>query len=181
VPSRPDSSASAASDEEEPLAERVTALHGLLEIILCTASGPHGQAGSLDSHERAVLDRALFRTYARAGITTDAATHDRPAPLLRDLAATLSEMPGEAADSLAARLDCYVEGSLSAGLFAGPTNVSLDRAFVVFQIRDLAEELRPLLAGGKEPGLVRQPGKMRHLELTGMDDSHAENSESGAE
>jgi conjugal transfer ATP-binding protein TraC len=53
-------------------------------------------------------------------------------------------MPGEVADSLAARLDRYVEGSLSAGLFAGPTNVSLDRPFVVFQIRDLAEELRPL-------------------------------------
>ena len=141
---RPGSIASTAVDEEEPLAERVTALLGLLEVMLCTASGPSGQAGSLDTHERAVLDRALYRTYARAGITTDAATHDRPAPLLRDLAATLSEMPGEVADSLAARLDRYVEGSLSAGLFAGPTNVSLDRPFVVFQIRDLAEELRPL-------------------------------------
>jgi type IV secretory pathway VirB4 component len=53
-------------------------------------------------------------------------------------------MPGGVADSLAARLERYVEGSLSAGLFAGPTNVSLDRSFVVFQVRDLAEELRPL-------------------------------------
>jgi conjugal transfer ATP-binding protein TraC len=132
------------ADEEEPLAERVTALLGLLEVMLCAGSGPHGQAGSLDAHERAVLDRALYRTYAVAGITTDSVSHDRPAPLLRDLAATLSEMPGEVAASLAARLERYVVGSLSAGLFAGPTNVSLDRPFVVFQIRDLAEELRPL-------------------------------------
>ncbi len=35
--------------------------------------------------------------------------------------------------------------------------------------------------GGKEPGLIREPGKMRHPELTGMDDGHAETSESGAE
>jgi len=35
--------------------------------------------------------------------------------------------------------------------------------------------------GGKEPGLIREPGKMRHLELTGIDDGHAETSESGAE
>jgi hypothetical protein len=38
-----------------------------------------------------------------------------------------------------------------------------------------------------EPGLVRttghcaEPGKIRHLDLTGMDDGHAETSESGAE
>jgi conjugal transfer ATP-binding protein TraC len=140
----PASSSSPVVDEEEPLAERVTALLGLLEVMLCSSSGQHGQAGSLDTHERAVLDRVLYRTYARAGISTDVSTHSRPAPLLRDLAATLSEMPGEVADSLAARLERYVEGSLSAGLFAGPTNVSLDRPFVVFQIRDLAEELRPL-------------------------------------
>jgi hypothetical protein len=37
-----------------------------------------------------------------------------------------------------------VEGSLAAGLFAGPTNVELDPPFIVFQIRDLADELRPL-------------------------------------
>jgi conjugal transfer ATP-binding protein TraC len=91
-----------------------------------------------------VLDRALYRTYARAGITADPATHDRPPPLLRDLAAALAELPGDLAAGLAVRLERYVDGSLSAGLFAGPTNVGLDRPLVVFQIRDLADELRPL-------------------------------------
>jgi hypothetical protein len=35
--------------------------------------------------------------------------------------------------------------------------------------------------GGREPGLIREPGKMRHPELTGMDHGHAETSESGVE
>jgi hypothetical protein len=35
--------------------------------------------------------------------------------------------------------------------------------------------------GGKEPGLIRRPDKMVHPYLTGMDDGHAETSESGVE
>jgi hypothetical protein len=130
--------------EEDPLAERVTALLGLLEVMLCGPDAARGRTGGLDSHERAVLDRALFRTYAAAGITSDLTTHTRPAPVLKDLATALAEMPGEVASSLASRLARFIDGSLSTGLFAGPTNVELDRPFVVFQIRDLAEELRPL-------------------------------------
>jgi type IV secretory pathway VirB4 component len=91
-----------------------------------------------------VLDRAIYRTYANAGITADVATHGHPAPLLEDLYTVLTEMPGETAASLAVRLERYVEGSLSAGLFAGPTNVELDRPLVVFNIQQLEDELRPL-------------------------------------
>ncbi len=91
-----------------------------------------------------MLDRAIYRTYAAAGIFSDPATHDRPAPVLRDLHATLAATPGEVAANLCMRLERFVQGSLSAGLFAGSTNVTLDRTLVVFQIRDLAEELRPL-------------------------------------
>jgi type IV secretory pathway VirB4 component len=65
-------------------------------------------------------------------------------PVLRDLYQTLTEAPGEIASSLRVRLERYVDGSLSAGLFAGQTNVALDRSFVVFQTRELAEELQPL-------------------------------------
>jgi len=58
----------------------------------------------------------------------------------------LAETAGESgqAGSLAVRLGRYVEGSLSAGLFAGPTNVSLDRPLVVFNLQQLEDELRPL-------------------------------------
>ncbi len=130
--------------ESDPLAERVTALLGLLEVMLCGSSNASGRSGSLDNHERAVLDRAIYRTYAEAGITSDVDTHSRPAPLLADLHAVLGEMSGEVAASLAMRLERYVEGSLSAGLFAGPTNVELDRRLVVFNIQQLEDELRPL-------------------------------------
>ncbi|MGD9890392.1 MAG: VirB4 family type IV secretion system protein, partial [Dehalococcoidia bacterium] len=128
------------ADEDEgrdPLAEQVAALLALLEVMLAEPDR------SLGAHERAVLDRALYETYAAAGITTDPTTHDRPAPLLRDLLQALSVSTGDLAASLATRLQRYVGGSL-AGLFAAPTNVALDRRFVVFNVQALEPELRPL-------------------------------------
>ena len=56
----------------------------------------------------------------------------------------LCDTPGEVVASLAVRLERYVEGSLGAGLFAGPTNVELDRRLIVFNIQQLEDELRPL-------------------------------------
>ncbi len=129
--------------EEDPLAERVTALLGLLDVMLCGASTTSGRPGSLDNHERAVLDRAIYRTYAEVGITADVTTHGRQAPLLDDLYTVLGDTPGEVASSLVVRLERYIEGSLSTGLFAGPTNVELDRRLVVFNIQHLEDELRP--------------------------------------
>lgn len=100
--------------EGDPLAERVAALLGLLDVMLCGSSARPGQSASLDNHERAVLDRAIYRTYAEAGITSDLGTHGRAAPLLGDLHAVLDETPGELAVSLAVRLERYMEGLLSA-------------------------------------------------------------------
>lgn len=129
----------AGSDEEgrDPLAEQVVALQGLLELMLAE----RGQR--LTTHERAVLDRALYRTYAEAGITGDPTTHGGPAPILADLHGVLLASPGDVAAGLATRLARYVEGSL-AGLFSGPTNVALDRHFVVFNVQALEPELRPI-------------------------------------
>jgi type IV secretory pathway VirB4 component len=75
-------------------------------------------------------------------------------------------MSGDAAASLAARLERYVQGSLSAGLFAGPTNVKLDRRVVVFNIQQLEDELRPLaihLIAGWVWTRVRRDGRPRLL------------------
>jgi conjugal transfer ATP-binding protein TraC len=128
----------AVDDGVDSLAEHISSLFGLLEVMLAEPGG------TLSGNERAVLDRALYATYAAAGITADPATHARPAPLLQDLQATLAESAGDVAASLAARLRRYVSGSLAAGLFAGPTNVELDRHLVVFNIQQLEAELRPL-------------------------------------
>ncbi len=127
-------------DDQEgraPLGEHVAALLGLFELMLAEPGG------SLNAHERAVLDRAVFQTYTAAGITEDTTTHGREAPLLRDLHGILLSSSGEVAASLATRLRRYIEGSL-AGLFSGPTNVALDRRFVVFNVQGLEPELRPL-------------------------------------
>jgi len=129
--------AEAEEQGRDPVAEQVAALQSLLELMLAEDGHPLG------THDRAVLDRALYQTYAAAGITEDAATHGRPAPLLRDLYTALAETQGEVAAGLATRLRRYVDGSL-AGLFSGPTNVTLDRRFVVFNIQSLEPELRPL-------------------------------------
>ena len=117
------------------LAERVVALQGLLALMLAEPGGRLGQ------DERGVLDRALYESYRRAGITADPATHGRPAPLMRDLLSVLEE-PG-APHGLAARLRRYVSGSLGR-LFSEATTADLDRPFVVFDLSALDEELRPV-------------------------------------
>jgi type IV secretory pathway VirB4 component len=126
-------------DEEgrDPLAEQVAALLGLLELMLAEPGG------SLGAHERALLDRALYKTYALAGISADVATHQRPAPVLREFHDVLAATEGDLAASLAVRLGRYVEGSLR-GLFSARTNVALDRRLVVFNVQALEPELRPL-------------------------------------
>ncbi len=122
-------------DARDVLAERVLALQGLLALMLAGPGQPLGQ------DERGALDRALYESYRQAGITSDPATHDRPAPVLRDLARVL-EGSGDP-HGLAERLQRYVSGSLGR-LFSERTTAELDRPFVVFDVEGLEEELRPL-------------------------------------
>jgi len=127
------------SDREgrDPLSEQIVAVLALLELMLAAPRHP------LSPDERALLDAAIYQAYAKAGITRDQGTHERPAPLLRDLHALLAACDEPLARGLAPRLGRYVHGSLG-GLFSGPTNLSLDRRCVVFNIQALEPELRPL-------------------------------------
>ncbi len=121
------------SDEsgEEVLRSAVITLHGLLSLML----------GQLTPEEDALLDRAVFETYALRDITVDPATHQNPPPTMADLTAVLANMQGSG--SLLSRLEKYTTGTFS-GLFNKPTNFSLNPGFTVFSIRDLEEELRPV-------------------------------------
>ncbi len=126
----------------DALADKIQALHALLDLLLADRT-PTGAVG-LSQREKGLLDRCLYETYRRVGITSDPRTHDRPAPLLRDLYDTLhSNVCGSDTFGLAERLERYVHGSL-ASLFSAPTNVALDNPLVVFDVRDLDGELRPL-------------------------------------
>ncbi len=93
--------------------------------------------------ERAALDSAIITTYAAAGINTDPATWTRPAPLLRDLTATLSSAAetDPAAGMLAARLAPWTHGSFKS-LFDGPTTFVPRGHLVVWSTRQLPDELR---------------------------------------
>jgi type IV secretory pathway VirB4 component len=130
-----------------PVAEQIVTVLGLLQMMI---AGEGDSGARLTPKERAVLERAIKETYARAGITGDnPRSWTRPAPLLDDLHAVLAEVrtdtpAGVIADDLAARLEPYVGDGALAGLFNRPTSVDLGRRFVVFNIQGLDESLHPL-------------------------------------
>ena len=124
------------------LAEKVQSLHTLYDFML-SDRGPTG-ATTLSVREKGLLDRATYEIYRAVNITADPATHLHPAPLLKDLYNVLvSGVCGKDAYGLADRLYRFVEGSL-AGTFSAPTDVALADRFVVFDILDMAGELRPI-------------------------------------
>ncbi|MPZ49985.1 MAG: conjugal transfer protein TraC [Dehalococcoidia bacterium] len=131
----PAAASSKDSEGSDPLTERFQSLQGLLGLMLADRGSTLGQ------REKGALDAALIETYRRAGITRDPQTHKHPAPVLRDLFNLLREQ-GES-HGLADRLERYVDGSLGQ-VFSSPTSVDLDRPFVVFNVRDLDADLRPL-------------------------------------
>ncbi len=99
--------------------------------------------GSLTAADRAVLDIAITATYQAAGISSDPRTWHRPAPLLADLTATLTAANNPAAQALADRLHPFAHGAFSR-LFDGPTSTAGDGHLVVYSLRDLADELKPI-------------------------------------
>jgi type IV secretory pathway VirB4 component len=106
------------------------------------ASGVTSMMPALTPIEEADLDQALIDTYARAGITADPLTHQAPPPTIHDLYETLLHM-GSSGPGLAQRLRKYTTGTF-AGIFSQQSNVDINGKMVVFNIRDLEDELRPV-------------------------------------
>ncbi len=119
----------------DALTRRALFLHTVVAVLV-------GQ--QLPPLETAALDQAILSTYHAAGITADPATWDTPAPLLRDLNATLAaDDEDPAARTLAARLRPWTEGSFK-DLFDGPTTTRPDGHLVVWSLRHLADELKTI-------------------------------------
>ncbi|MEK7637087.1 MAG: ATP-binding protein [Patescibacteria group bacterium] len=97
--------------------------------------------GALTHEEDSIVDRALLETYAKKDITPEADLANVETPVMADFQEVLSGMTG--ADSLVERLKKYTEGTFS-GLFNSPTNIELNNQLVVFSVRDLEDELRPI-------------------------------------
>ncbi len=135
-----------AEDADNALQANIITLHGLLRLMMggATVNSTTGATitAPLTPAEDADLDAALINTYARAGITKDPLTHSASPPTMIDLYNTLASMSGNG-PALAQRLRKYTTGTF-AGIFSEQSNVELDNKFLVFNIRDLEDELRPV-------------------------------------
>jgi len=97
--------------------------------------------GGLNPEEDAVIDRAITETYAARDITGDSDFSDAIPPTLSDLELVLAGMEG--GESLAQRLGKYTKGTW-AGFLDQPTNVDINKKMIVFSVRDMEDDLRPV-------------------------------------
>jgi len=116
----------------EVFRSHIVNLTGLLKLML----------GEMTADEEALLDRALTETYASRNITPEREDFSKaPPPLLEDFQTVLQSMEG--GRGLAERLYKFTKGSY-AGFTNKATSVDVANRFVVFSIRDLEDELRPI-------------------------------------
>jgi conjugal transfer ATP-binding protein TraC len=136
-----------AEEADNALRSNLITLHGLLRLMMGGAQmqmqgGNSAIMPALAPSEEADLDAALIETYAKAGITNDPLTHTAAPPTISDLYDTLLHMGGNG-PSLAQRLRKYTTGTF-AGIFSQPSNIDINNPLVVFNLRDLEDELRPV-------------------------------------
>lgn len=119
-------------DPANILRENVIDLVGIMRIML----------GGLSPEEDALMDRAVRETYAARDITPETPKFwEKTPPVLQDLKNVLEDLKG--ARDLALKLEKYTTGRF-AGFFNQQSNVDIDKNFVVFNIRDMEEDLRPV-------------------------------------
>jgi conjugal transfer ATP-binding protein TraC len=113
------------------LRSNIINLVGLFRIML----------GGLSAEEDSIIDQAVAETYALKDITPDSDFSNIEPPLLSDFELVLSGMQG--AESLVQKLSKYTRGTWS-GFLNRPTNVDINHKFIVFSIRDMEDELKPV-------------------------------------
>ena len=118
-------------DPSDVLRSHIVNLAGLLKLML----------GQITPEEDAILDRAISETYASHDIVPGKDFSTAAPPLLEDLQKVMENMEG--GRGLAGRLYKYTQGSY-AGFTNQATNVDIKNRLIVFSIRDLEDELRPI-------------------------------------
>jgi type IV secretory pathway VirB4 component len=118
---------------EDVLRNNIINLVGLMRIML----------NGMTPEEDAIMDRALMETYAAKDITpySDPKKWNSNIPILSDLESVLETMQG--AENLVERLRKFTKGTF-ASFFNQRSNLSMDKPLVVFGIRDMEDELRPI-------------------------------------
>lgn len=121
-------------EDESPsdvLRSNIVNLIGLFRLML----------GGLTPQEDAILDQAITETYASKDITVESDFSKINPPTLSDLELILASTSG--GEDLATRLKKYTTGTW-AGFINQPTNVEMKNRLVVFSVRDMEDELRPV-------------------------------------
>jgi type IV secretory pathway VirB4 component len=123
----------AAPDEspEDVLRANIVTLVGLFRVML----------GGLTPEEDAIIDRAINETYALKDITPDSDFTTIEPPLMSDFELVLAGIEGS--DSLLQKITKFTKGTWS-GFINKPTNVDINKKLVVFSVRDLEDELKPV-------------------------------------
>ena len=116
---------------EDIIRSAIITIKGLIRIMF----------EGLTPKEDSIMDKALLETYAKKDITPDSDLSSVEPPIMQDLLEILQGMDG--AENLVVKLLKYTEGTF-AGLFNAPTNVNTDNQLLVFSVRDLEDELRPM-------------------------------------
>lgn len=116
--------------QEDVLRSNIIQLVGLFRIML----------GGLTPEEDAIIDKAITETYALKDITADSDFTNIEPPLLSDFEMVLGGMEGS--ESIITRLTKYTRGSWK-NFINQPTNVDINRRFIVFSVRDMEDDLKP--------------------------------------
>lgn len=112
------------------LRSNIINLVGLFRIML----------GGLTPEEDSLIDRAITETYSLKDITPESDFATIEPPLLSDFEMVLSGMEGT--ESILQRLTKYTHGSW-ATFINQPTNVDINKKFIVFSVRDMEDDLKP--------------------------------------
>lgn len=121
-------------DPEDVLRNNIANLLGLLHIML----------DNITPEEDSILGRAIRETYAMRDITGKTnfnALSKEEYPTMSDLYEILRSMEG--GENLAVRMEKYTQGIFS-GFLNKVTNVKIDNPIMVFNVRDMEEDLRPI-------------------------------------
>jgi len=97
--------------------------------------------GGLTPEEDAIIDQAISETYALKDITPDSDFSTIEPPLMSDFELVLAGIEGS--ESLLQKITKYTKGTWS-GFINQPTNVDINKKLVVFSVRDLEDELKPV-------------------------------------
>lgn len=127
--------------EIPPLAEGESFANVLRSNIIHLVGLFRIMMGGLTPEEDAIIDRAITETYALKDITADSDSTDVEPPLMSDFELVLSGMEG--GESLAQKLTKYTRGTW-AGFINKPSNIDINKKFVVFSLRDMEDELKPI-------------------------------------